>query len=282
MLRHHGVIAGRQTISRLMVAKGYSLHTNRKSQAGIQDPDRDQQFRYLTCRRRWYLSRNLPVISVDTKKKEWIGNFKNPGQSWRKAARRVLDHDYPSWAEGRAIPYGLYDVGNNSGYVVIGTSHDTPEFARAAIRRWWIIEGCRRYPQVRRLLIQADGGGSNHSRRWGWKVALQSLADEFGITITVTHYPPGASKWNLIEHRMFSLISKNWSGEPLTSYETVLKYIRTTCSETGFRCRAYLDRRIYPTKVRVTDEQRKRVRLDRHKVLPKWNYTIRPHRKNLK
>ena len=150
----------------------------------------------------------------------------------------MLDHDFPSWAIGRAIPYGIYDPASNDGYVVVGTSHETPAFAVAAIRRWWIVVGRRRYPEARRLLIQADSGGANGCRKWAWKVALQRLADEFGLIIMVTHYPPGASKWNPIDHRMFSLISANWAGEPLVSYETVLKYIRTTRSEAGFHCRA--------------------------------------------
>ncbi len=180
------------------------------------------------------------MISVDTKKKEWIGNFKNPGRSWRRQPRDVLDHDFPSWAIGRAIPYGIFDVAFNDGYVVVGTAHETPPFAVAAIRRWWIIVGRRRYPKARRLLIQADSGRANGCRKWAWKVALQHLADEFGLILTVTHYPSGASKWNPIEHRMFSLISGNWAGEPLVSYETMLKYIRTTRSETGFRCREWV------------------------------------------
>jgi hypothetical protein len=278
MLRRRGISISPNTVGRLLIEKKYSLHTNRKQKAHVQDPDRDEQFRYLIRRRSWYLSRNIPVISVDSKKKEWIGNFKNPGQTWRKAARQVFDHDYPSWAEGVAIPYGIFDVGQNSGYIVIGVSHDTAEFALAAIRRWWKIQGHRRYGHSTRILIQADGGGSNSSRRWGWKVALQKFADEFGLILTVNHYPPGASKWNLIEHRMFSLISKNWAGEPLVSYETVLKFIRTTRSKMGFRCRAVLDKKIYPRGIKVTKEQRSRVLLDRHKILPKWNYTIRPHR----
>jgi hypothetical protein len=232
--------------------------------------------------RRLYLARGLPVISVDTKKKEWVGNFKNRGRCWRRQPRDVLDHDFPRWAIGRAIVSGIFDSASNDGYAVVGTSHETPEFAVAAIRRWWLVVGRRRYPKARRLLIQADGGGANGSRRWAWKVALQRLADEFDLIITVTHYPPGASKWNPIEHRMFSLISANWAGEPLVSYETVLKYLRTTRSEAGFHCRACLDETDYPMGYKVKPEEKARVRLKPRPVLPRWNYTIWPHGKPAK
>jgi hypothetical protein len=217
------------------------------------------------------------VISVDTKKKEWVGNFKNPGRCWRRGERAVLDHDFPSWALGQAIPVGAYDVAVGDGYVVVGTSHDTPAFTAAAIRRWWLDIGRRRYPGARRLLIEADGGGPTNPRKWGWKVGLQDVADEFGLTITVTHYPPGASKWNPIEHRLFSAISANWAGEPLVSYERILKYIRTTRTETGLRCRARLDTKAYPPQRGVAPEDKARVRLKRRRVQPQWNYTIRPH-----
>ncbi len=277
-LRRRGIKLAANTIARLLRDRDFALRTNRKRLAGTHDPQRDRQFRYLVRMRRLYMARGLPVISVDTKKKEWIGNFKNPGRSWRRQPRDVLDHDFPSWAIGRAIPYGIFDIAFNDGYVVVGTAHETPEFAVAAIRRWWIIVGRRRYPKARRLLIQADSGGANGCRKWAWKVALQRLADEFGLILTVTHYPTGASKWNPIEHRMFSLISDNWAGEPLVSYETVLKYIRTTRSETGFRCRACLDTKPYPKGLKVKVEQRARLRLRLRRVLPQWNYTILPHK----
>jgi hypothetical protein len=277
-LRRLGYAIGPDTVARLLREHDFSLRTNRKRLARTRDPDRDRQFRYLSRMRRLYLARGLPVISVDTKKKELVGNFKNPGRTWRQQPRDVLDHDFPSWASGQGIPYGIYDEAHNDGYVVIGTSHETPDFAVAAIRCWWRAVGRSRYPAAKRLLIQADGGGANASRKWAWKVALQRLADEFQLIITVTHYPPGASKWNRIEHRMFSLISENWAGEPLVSYEVMLKYIRTTRSATGFHCRACLDRREYPTKVKVSKAQKEGVRLRRRKVLPKWNYTIWPHR----
>jgi hypothetical protein len=276
-LRHLGFAIGPDTVARLLREHEFSLRTNRKRLARTQDPDRDRQFRYLTRMRRLYLAWGLPVISVDTKKKELVGNFKNPGRTWRQQPRDVLDHDFPSWAIGHGIPYGIYDEAHNDGYVVIGTSHETPDFAVAAIRCWWRAAGRSRYPEAKRLLIQADGGGANDSRKWAWKVALQRLADELQLIITVTHYPPGASKWNRIEHRMFSVISENWAGEPLVSYEVMLNYIRTTRSATGFHCRACLDRSEYPTKVKVSKEQKEGIRLRRRKVLPRWNYTIWPH-----
>jgi Rhodopirellula transposase DDE domain len=277
-LRRQGFRASPNTVARLLRAHDFSLRTNRKRLARTHDPERDRQFRYLARMRRLYLARGLPVISVDAKKKEWVGNFKNPGRCWRRQPRDVLDHDFPSWALGRALGYGIYDFASNDGYVVVGTSHETPAFAVAAIRRWWIVVGRRRYPKAPRLLIQADSGGANSYRKWAWKVALQHLADEFGLILTVTHCPPGASKWNPIDHRMFSLISDNWAGEPLVSYETVLKYIRTTRSETGFRCRACLDTKPYPMGLKVKPEEQARVRLRPRKVLPQWNYTIWPHK----
>jgi hypothetical protein len=191
----------------------------------------------------------------------------------------VLDHDFPSWAIGRAILYGIYDPTANDGYVVVGTSHATPAFAVAAIRRWWIVVGRRRYPEARRLLILADSGGGNGCRKWAWKVALQRLADEFDLIIMVSHYPPGASKWNPIDHRMFSLISANWAGEPLVSYETVLNYIRTTRSRAGFQGRAWLDTKTYPKGRKVRPEEKAWVRLRPRRVLPQWNYTIWPHKR---
>jgi DDE family transposase len=189
----------------------------------------------------------------------------------------VLAHDFPSCAAGRGIPYGVYDVSHNDGLIVIGTSHDTPRFAVSCIRQWWLRIGRQRYPGAQRLLIEANGGGSNDYRKWEWKIALQEMADEFDLVITVTHYPPGASKWNPIDHQMFSLISSNWRGEPLTSYEVMLKYIRRTRSQDGFHCRACMDTKEYQQGGRVSNEDKARVRLQRRKVLPQWNYDILPH-----
>jgi hypothetical protein len=276
-LRRLGFRACPNTVARLLRERGFSLRVCRKQLAETGHRDRDRQYRYLVRLRRLYLARGWPVISVDTKKKEWVANFRNPGRCWRRQPRRVLAHDFPSWAEGPAIPYGIYDLAHNDGYAVVGTSHDTPTFAVAAIRRWWLAVGRRRYHGAKRLLIEADSGGSNDYRKWEWKVALQALADETGLVITVTHFPPGASKWNPIDHRMFSLISGNWAGEPLTSYEAVLKFIRAARSNAGFRCRASLDRRQYEARHRVLPEEKARVRLQRRKVLPQWNYTIKPH-----
>jgi len=277
-LQRRRLPCGHELVARLLYDQHFSLRTNRKRLAKTHDPERDHQFRYLARVRRWYLRRGLPVISVDAKKKEWVGNFKNPGRCWRRDSRAVLDHDFPRWAVGPGIPYGIYDSGRNAGYVVIGMSHETSAFAVAAIRRWWLAVGRQHYVGVRRLLIQADGGGANGCRRWAWKVALQGLADEFGLIITVMHYPPGASKWNWIEHKMFSLISENWAGEPLVSYEVMLKFIRRTRSVTGFHCQARLDTTSYQTRIKPTVAQKATVRLKRRPVLPQWNYTIWPHK----
>jgi Rhodopirellula transposase DDE domain len=277
-LRRRGIRLALGTIARLLRDQGFSLRTCRKQQAHTQDPDRDRQFRYLIRMRKLYLAKGLPVISVDTKKKEWVGNFKNAGRTWRRRPRQVLDHDYPSWALGQAIPVGIYDLGRNDGYVVVGTSHETAAFLAAAISRWWRVVGQRRYRGARRLLLEMDGGGANDPRKWLWKIALQNLADQTGLILVVTHYPSGASKWNPIEHRMFSVISGNWAGEPLVSYQTILKYIRTARTETGFRCRASLDGKDYPAYQRAAPEDKVRVRLKPGRVLPKWNYTIWPHR----
>jgi Rhodopirellula transposase DDE domain len=277
-LRRRGLHLALATIARLLRERGFSLKTCRKQQAGIRNPERGRQFRHIVWMRKLYLGKGLPVISVDTKKKEWVGNFKNAGRTWRRRPRQVLDHDYPSWALGQAIPVGIYDVGHNDGYVVVGTSHDTAAFITAAIHRWWRVVGRRRYPLARRLLVEMDGGGANDPRKWLWKIALQKLADDTGLIIVMTHYPPGASKWNPIEHRMFSAISDNWAGEPLVSYETMVKYIRTTRTETGFHCRAWLDQQDYPARQRARPEDQAQVRLKPQRLLPKWNYTIWPHR----
>jgi hypothetical protein len=277
-LRRGGVPISHSTVARLLKEQKYSLRTNRKRLAGTRDPDRDRQFRLLARRRNRFVRQGWPVISIDTKKKELIGNFKNAGRTWRRRDRDVLDHDFPSWADGRAIPFGIYDIAGNTGFIVVGISHETCAFEVRAIRSWWICVGRWKYPGATRLGIECDCGGGNDPRRWAWRVGLQRLADEFGLTITVGHFPPGASKWNLIEHRMFNLISANWAGEPLVSYDVLVNYIRTTRSTTGFRCRATLDKRFYPTKVTTSDEEKASVRMTRHAALPKWNYTFRPCR----
>jgi hypothetical protein len=277
-LARQGFKVAPATVRRLLQARDYRLHANRKAVAATHHPDRDRQFRYIAWQRRAFAKAGDPIISVDTKKKELIGRFKNPGRSWRRAPQAVWDHDFPSQAEGKAIPYGIYDLSANSGYVVIGTDHETPEFAIAAIRRWWVVIGQQRYPGHHRLLIQADCGGANPPDSWRWKAGLQALADEFDLTITVTHFPTGASKWNPIEHRMFSLISANWAGQPLVSYETVLKFIRTTRSATGFRCQASLDRACYPLKLKLPAALKVAINYEPLRTCPQWNYTIHPHR----
>jgi hypothetical protein len=269
-----------ETVRRLLKQLDYSLRYNRKQRSKRQDADRDQQMVYLTRIRRAFLKAKKPGISVDCKKKELIGNFKNPGRTWRREARSVLATDFPRDADGKAIPYGVYDLARNRGFIGVGVSHETAKFAVEVIRRWWLTEGRAAYPGQTELLIQADAGGANGYRDWPWKWELQHLADETGLTITVTHFPTSASKWNWIEHRLFCHISANWAGEPLVSYETVLKFIRTTSTETGLSCTAYLDRKKYHTKVVVTPEQKATIHLMRHRTLPKWNYTIRPQMNN--
>lgn len=264
------------TISRLLQQSDYSLQVNHKRIAGKQFPGRDKQFRYIVRWRQAYLRRKWPVISVDAKKREQIGNFKNSGRAWRKERRMVNMYDFPSLAQGKAIPYGIYDIGHNQGFVSVGTSYNTPEFAVAAIRTWWLTMGKRLYPGHKHLLIQADAGGPNGYRSRVWKVGLQHLADEFGLIITVTHYPTGASKWNPIEHRMFNLISANWAGQPLDSYKMMLNHIRTTTSTTGFCCQAQLDTTEYELNKKVSNKYFDRLCLRSHKRFPKLNYTIYP------
>jgi hypothetical protein len=264
------------TVSRLLKKAGYSLRVNAKRLVRRKVAARDLQFTYLVRQRHLFLSRGWPVISADSKKRELVGLFKNAGRTWRQLPLAVNMYDFPADAMGVAVLYGVYDVGRNEGYMSVGVSHDTPEFAVATIRTWWFQMGRRAYPGQRHLLIEVDCGGSNGYRERLWKVRLQELADETGLIITVTHYPTGASKWNPIEHRMFSAISANWAGQPLDSYETILKYIRTTRTTTGFRCRAHLDTTSYRTGIKVTDEQFSQLRLRPRKVLPQWNYTLYP------
>lgn len=276
-LSRKGYKIGHVTTLRLLRKRKYSPRTNRKNKAKTHDPDRDRQFKLLARRRRKCIREGVPVISIDTKKKELIGNFKNPGVTWRRNSHEVFDHDFPSWADGRAVPFGIYDIAKNKGFVSVGVSSETSDFATRAIHTWWIQEGRRHYPDATHLVIEADCGGANNPRTWLWRTRLQRLSDKTGLTITVGHFPPGASKWNLVEHRMFNLISQNWAGEPLTSFEVALKFIRSTRSTTGFRCRAILDQRKYATKLKVTQDEKERVNLRRHTVLPEWNYTVTPN-----
>ena len=268
---------GRNTVRRLLQAKRYALRGNRKRLTKAPDPRRDRQMRYIARRRRASQTAGKPVISVDAKKRELVGNFKNAGRTWRRQPLEVLETDFLSEAKGKALPYGIYEPSRNAGYVVIGVSHETAEFAVAAIRAWWLEVGQQAYPDQHHLLIQADDGGANDSRSWLWKAALQSLADEFGLTITVTHFPAGASKWNPVEHRLFCFISLNWAGQPLVSYETILKFIRTTHTDSGLTCQARLDRKHYETGLKITPEEKASINLKSHRIFPTWNYTIAPH-----
>ena len=276
VLRRKGFKTSHETVRRLLETLGYSLKVNRKRLGKRQDAERDRQMRYLARKRRAFVKAKKPAISVDTKKKELVGNFKNPGRTWRQEALAVLTTDFLTDADGKAIPYGVYDVARNTGWVGVGVSHDTAEFAVSVIRAWWQHEGPGAYAGQTELLIQADSGGANGYRSWLWKWELQQFADETGLTLIVTHYPTSASKWNWIEHRLFGPISQNWAGQPLVNYETVLKFIRATKTETGLRCRAYLDRTLYQTRLKVTPEQKQAINISRHRVLPKWNYTIKP------
>ncbi len=269
-----------ETVRRLLAERGYVLRTNRQRLTKEQDPERDRQMRYVARKGREFLNAGDPVISIDAKKRELVGNFKQAGRNWRRQPLDVLEFDYPSAANGVAIPYGIYDVGRDRGFVIVGTSPQTPAFVIAAIRSWWRGSGRRVYAQQRQLLIEADCGGGNGNRRWLWKFGLQQVADEFDLHLTVTHLPTGASKWNPVEHRMFCFISQNWAGQPLVSHETAMKFIRTTKTESGFRCRAWLDNSDYATGRKITPEQKAQIKLKPHRVLPKWNYTIEPHAKS--
>jgi len=278
-LRRQGFPISANTVARLLKAQKFSLRTNRKRLARTREPERDRQFRYIAYLRRRFEKRGNPALSIDTKKKELVGEFKNAGRTWRRDAHDVWDHDFPSLALGRAIPFGIYDRRWNSGFVVVGTSAETADFAGAALNRWWQEQGWRRYPLATHWFLEADCGGANGVRAWGWKWALQQVADRWGVTITVAHYPPGASKWNPIEHRLFSHISANWQGEPLRDYQTVLSYIGNTRTEGDLICHAILDTTRYATKLKVTAEQKKAIRIKRSRVLPQWNYTIYPRSK---
>jgi hypothetical protein len=268
------------TVRRLLHQMEYSLQANVKVKEGERQPDRDGQFRYINEQVKAYIAQGDPVISVDTKKKERVGEFKNPGQTWRKRGqpREVLVYDFPQLGVGTAIPYGTYDVQKNQGLVNVGMTHDTAEFAVESIRRWWHQLGCQHYPRAKRMLICADGGGSNGSRSRGWKFGVQQWVDEVGFPVTICHYPPGTSKWNKIEHRRFSFISVNWRGEPLVSYETVINLISTTTTKTGLQIKALLDTRSYEYGMKISDAQMRALQLKPHAIHPQWNYTISPRR----
>ena len=265
------------TVSRLLKKLGYSLKANEKRLAGSQHPDRNCQFEYIAVQKAAFQAQGLPIISVDTKKKELIGNFKNAGQEWCLESRAVNDHDFAQDAVGKAVPYGIYDLQHNRGVVYVGQSADTAQFAVEMIMRWWLESGRRLYPDADKLLILADAGGSNGCRPRLWKQQLQELlSDQLGLEVTVCHYPTGASKWNPIEHRLFGPISLNWAGKPLESFEFMLASIRGTDTDTGLEVEAFLVEKVYEKGIKITKEVMETLKIEWHEVCPRWNYTIKP------
>lgn len=267
------------TVGRLLHKLGYSLQSVRKNQEGASHPDRNTQFEHINAKASRFLKQKQPVISVDTKKKELIGNFKNAGREWQpqRAPEQALVHDFPDDGLGKAIPYGVYDMARDEAFVSVGSDHDTPAFAVASIRRWWIVMGRRAYPKANRIFITADAGGSNGYRSRAWKAGLQLLADELRLKIHVSHFPPGTSKWNKIEHRLFCHITKNWRGKPLRSFQTVVELIGNTKTTKGLRVKARLDARKYPTGENVTKQQMDGLALHPDAFRGEWNYELRPH-----
>jgi hypothetical protein len=277
-LQERGHRVGYRTVAALLDQAGYSLQAAAKTLEGSQHPDRDAQFHYLNDQVKAFLAAGQPVVSVDAKKKELVGTFKNGGREWQPQGQpeQVNVHDFPDKQVGKAIPYGVYDVGRNAGWVTVGRDHDTATFAVASLRRWWQAVGTGAYPGAERLLICADGGGSNGYRIRLWKVELQQFADASGLTVTVCHLPPGTSKWNKIEHRLFAHISMNWRGRPLVSHEIIVDLIGATTTSTGLRVQAELDPGQYPTKVKVSDDELATVQLTPHAFHGEWNYTVTP------
>ena len=267
-----------RTVATLLKKAGYSLQSNRKTREGASHRDRDAQFEYINRQVRAFQKEIQPVISIDTKKKELVGEFHNAGREWQPKGNpeRVNVHDFPDKKLGKAIPYGVYDLLNNEGWGSVGIDHDTAEFAAASIRRWWQTMGAARFPRATKLLITADGGGSNSSRNRLWKVVLQDLADELALPLQVCHFPPGTSKWNKIEHRLFCFITKNWRGRPLTTYKTVVNLIANTTTKAGLRVKAAIDENSYQPGIEVTDDQLARVNITRASFHGEWNYTIWP------
>jgi transposase len=272
--------ASHEKVAQLLRELHYSLQGNRKTEEGEDHPDRDAQFRHINRQVRLALAHGRPVISVDTKKKELVGNYENKGRQWRKTgtAKRVQGHDFPHPAVPRAYPYGIYDLGRNTGFVNVGTDHDTATFAVASIRGWWRHEGRRLYAAATQLLITADGGGSNGYRLRLWKWELQRLADQIGLSIMVSHFPPGTSKWNKVEHRLFSFISSNWRGEPLQDYETVVRLIASTTTAKGLTVTCRLDRRKYAVGRKIADEHMATLNIEPLRFHGEWNYVIHPRK----
>jgi transposase len=267
-------------VAELLREMGYSLQANRKTREGSSHPDRNAQFEHINARVQQYMDLQQPVISVDTKKKELVGDFKNGGQDWRPRGNpeKVRVHDFLIPELGRAAPYGIYDLAQNTGWVSVGIDHDTASFAVETIRRWWHAMGKEKYPEAKRLMITADGGGSNGSRLRLWKLELQMLADETGLAIGVSHFPPGTSKWNKIEHRLFSFISKNWRGKPLTSLQVIVSLIAGTTTRKGLKVHAEINDRLYPAGVKVPDEEMDLINIRRDPFHGEWNYEILPRK----
>jgi hypothetical protein len=272
---------GPRTVAALLHAAGYSLQANRKTREGASHPDRNAQFEYINASVARALVHNQPAISVDTRKKESVGDFKNSGREWQPRGKpeEVRVHDFLDKALGKAIPYGVYDMVNDQGWVGVGTDRDTARFAANSIRRWWHEMGASRFPKARELLITADGGGSNGHRTRLWKVSLQALADELELALNVCHFPPGTSKWNKIEHRLFSFITRNWRGKPLVSHQAIVSLIASTTTSPGLIVKAALDTNRYDTEIKVGDEELAGLSLQRHEFHGDWNYTITPRRK---
>jgi hypothetical protein len=277
-LKAQGYTVSHTLVAQLLAEQGYSLQSNRKTREGQNHPDRNAQFEHLGRRVKRQLARGEPAISVDTKKKELVGDFKNAGQTWRPQGQPepVRVHDFLDKTLGKAIPYGVYDLGRNVGWVSVGIDHDTAAFAVQTIRRWWRGMGNKTYPQARSLLVTADSGGSNGARLRLWKWELQKLADDTGLILHVAHFPPGTSKWNKIEHRLFAFISQNWRGQPLLTHATIVNLIGSTRTATGLHVRCVLDRRKYPKQLFISDEQLATINITRDRFHGDWNYTIKP------
>jgi hypothetical protein len=269
---------GERTVADLLQQAGYSLQANCKTREGRSHPDRNAQFEYINSSVQRFLRRGQPAISVDTKKKELVGDFKNGGREWRPQGKpeEVRTHDFLDKKLGKVIPYGVYDIVNNQGWVNVGIDHDTARFATNSIRQWWIQMGKQRFSNAKELLVTADGGGSNSSRSRFWKVCLQDLSDELGMKLIVRHFPPGTSKWNKIEHRLFSFITQNWRGKPLVNHQTIINLIASTTTNTGLTVRAAIDTNEYPTKTKVSDAELADLRLKRDDFHGEWNYTLNP------
>ena len=278
-LKEKGHFISEDTVGRMLKKEKYSLQANKKRYEGKSHPDRNAQFHYINRLAKKFVDEKQPVISVDTKKKELVGNFKNSGKTWRKKGNpeEVNFYDFPNLAEGKVVPYGTYDINLNKGFVNVGITSDTSEFAVESIRQWWKQLGKKHYPKAKELLITADSGGSNGYRNRGWKYFLNEFAKEAGFKITVLHFPPATSKWNKIEHRLFSFISMNWKGKPLINYQVIINFIKNTTTKNGLEVFARLDKKKYKTGKKFSDKEMAKIKLEYHHFHPEWNYTIRPN-----